>query len=214
MLEAPPFGDHVRLSIGDRNNRFALNYQSPDGGGAEWPLLLSRSISNPELEAQTVSLSFIREPAFPDDFELLLVDEDYQFARAVTGESTLIPWDNQFKERRLRLIAGSAAYTQNILTDIPLAPEVFELDQNYPNPFQRTTSIRYQLAERSPVSLTIYNALGQHIQTLVNTPQNPGVFEVVWDGRDASGQFAPSGLYLYRLTAGKKVATGRMALIR
>ncbi len=86
----------------------------------------------------------------------------------------------------------------------------FRLYQNSPNPFNPTTTIRYSLAELSDVHLTIYNALGQAVRLLVNTNQSTGRYNVNWDGRDASGKLVASGLYIYRLKAGTKVAVRKM----
>ena len=86
----------------------------------------------------------------------------------------------------------------------------FGLYQNSPNPFNPTTTIRYTLAEPSDARLTIYNALGQAVRLLVNANQSTGRYNVNWDGRDASGKLAASGLYIYRLKAGTKVAVRKM----
>ena len=86
----------------------------------------------------------------------------------------------------------------------------FELTQNYPNPFNPSTTIRYTLADVSEVRLTIYNTLGQAVRVLVNATQSAGSYNVNWDGRDASGKLVASGLYIYRLEAGRKVAVRKM----
>jgi hypothetical protein len=85
---------------------------------------------------------------------------------------------------------------------------------NYPNPFNPSTTIRYTLPEASNVRLTIYNVLGQEIRTLVNAAQTRGVHSVQWDGRDASGRQAATGVYIYRLEAGQFVATRNMVFTK
>jgi flagellar hook assembly protein FlgD len=64
------------------------------------------------------------------------------------------------------------------------------------------------------VTLKIYNILGQEVKTLVNAPQADGDYTVSWDGRDADGREASSGIYIYRLDAGLFTATKQMMLIR
>jgi VCBS repeat-containing protein len=81
-------------------------------------------------------------------------------------------------------------------------PEAFGLEQNAPNPFNPTTTIRYSLPEGADVRLVIYNILGQRVKTLVNGAQGPGRYTVVWDGRDDAGRPAATGMYVYRLQAG------------
>jgi hypothetical protein len=97
-------------------------------------------------------------------------------------------------------------------------PVDFVLSQNYPNPFNPETRIRYTIvggdAHSVPVSLKIYNILGQSVRTLVDQPQTGGKREIVWDGKDDSGKDAASGVYFYRLKAGETVETKRMVLIR
>ena len=82
--------------------------------------------------------------------------------------------------------------------------------ENYPNPFNPSTTIRYTLPEASNVRLTIYNVLGQEVRTLVNAAQSRGVYNVQWNGRDASGRQVATGVYIYRLEAGANVATKNM----
>ncbi|MGE5860827.1 MAG: CotH kinase family protein, partial [Ignavibacteria bacterium] len=75
-------------------------------------------------------------------------------------------------------------------------PREFLLSQNYPNPFNPTTEIRYSIPHSGYVSLKVYNLLGQEIMTLFNGIQQPGNFEVTFDGKDLS-----SGIYIYQLRA-------------
>jgi flagellar hook assembly protein FlgD len=84
------------------------------------------------------------------------------------------------------------------------------MGQNYPNPFNPTTMISYNLAEVSEVSLVVYNILGQQIRVLVNHTQATGTHSIQWDGRDAIGRQVSSGMYIYRLVAGKNIATRKM----
>jgi hypothetical protein len=93
-------------------------------------------------------------------------------------------------------------------------PASFMLEQNYPNPFNPETVIRYQLPVASEVRLTIFNALGQEIRTLVNGRQSPGLKSVVWDGKNDLGQPVNSGIYFYTLKAGERVQTKKMLLMR
>jgi DNA-binding NtrC family response regulator len=81
---------------------------------------------------------------------------------------------------------------------------------NYPNPFNPSTTIRYALPEASKVSLVVYNLLGQQVRTLVSGSQSAGYHSVVWDGRDAAGRMAATGVYIYRLQAGGFVQVRKM----
>ena len=88
------------------------------------------------------------------------------------------------------------------------------LQQNYPNPFSYATTIPYQLNEASNVRLSVYNALGQKVSTLVNDYQSAGSYTIDWNAQDASGNQLESGLYIFRLEVGDMVQVKRSSLIR
>ncbi len=85
----------------------------------------------------------------------------------------------------------------------------FRLFQNYPNPFNPSTMIRYGLPHKSAVQLTVYNALGQQVATLVQAEQEAGYYELKFGATELS-----SGVYFYRMQAGGYVATKKLLLIR
>jgi FlgD Ig-like domain len=86
-------------------------------------------------------------------------------------------------------------------------PRIFTLSQNFPNPFNPATRIKYDLPEQAIVTLRIYNVLGQEIATLANGKQEPGSFERFWDGHNSFGVPVSSGIYLYRLDATSVLGT-------
>ncbi|MGE5497938.1 MAG: T9SS type A sorting domain-containing protein, partial [Syntrophothermus sp.] len=93
------------------------------------------------------------------------------------------------------------------------APEGFSLEQNYPNPFNPATVIRYNLKESAKVQLNIYDLLGRHVRTLVDSELQRGNYSVKWDGLNSGGQKVNSGIYFYRLTAGRTAETRKMILL-
>ncbi len=95
-----------------------------------------------------------------------------------------------------------------------LIPADFELAQNFPNPFNPTTTIQYRLPADATVTLDIYNNLGQKVRTLVDDFRSAGTHSVVWDGRNAAGSQVASGIYFYRVNAGTFSATRRMLLLK
>ncbi len=116
-------------------------------------------------------------------------------------------------------LVTSAWYVQgtdpNLLTEVTddysalIKPDNFELVRNYPNPFNPTTIINYNLKEACFVTLSISDILGREITTLVSKKHNPGNYRVSFDASEFS-----SGVYLYKLTAGKYVDTKKMILLR
>jgi len=93
------------------------------------------------------------------------------------------------------------------------APASFALD-NYPNPFNPATEIRYQLPEAVEVQIVVYNLLGQKVQTLVNGRQQAGAYTVRWEGVNEQNQAVPSGMYFLRMKAGKFVADRKLLLLK
>jgi hypothetical protein len=76
----------------------------------------------------------------------------------------------------------------------------FSLMASVPNPFNPSTTIRYEVAQTSHIRLSIYNLLGQEVTRLVDAVQATGRYSVVWDGRNSLGQTVASGIYTYRMT--------------
>jgi hypothetical protein len=98
---------------------------------------------------------------------------------------------------------------ENNLRQTQQIPDSYKLDQNFPNPFNPSTVIRYAVPEDASVSLIIYDALGNQILELVNGDVAAGNHEVVFD----AGNFA-SGIYFYRLTAGNFMQINKMLLLK
>ena len=90
----------------------------------------------------------------------------------------------------------------------------FELKNNYPNPFNPTTTIKYSLKNNMNVKLSIYNVVGQKVKTLVNSTKTPGSHNVQWNGLNEAGQKVSSGIYFYRLKSGSNVKMKKMMLLK
>ena len=89
------------------------------------------------------------------------------------------------------------------VVDVPSneVPYEYALYQNFPNPFNPSTSIRFAVERTSRVTIRIYNILGQQVKTLVDDLRDPGIHTVQWDSRNNAGNRIASGVYLYRMTA-------------
>ena len=95
----------------------------------------------------------------------------------------------------------------------PALSHSFVLGPNYPNPFNPSTLIPYELAAAGYVRLEVFNLLGQRVATLVDGAQPAGAHRARWDGTDAAGQAAAAGVYVYRLLVDGAQQTGRMVLV-
>ena len=98
--------------------------------------------------------------------------------------------------------------------EIETRPEVFALGNNYPNPFNPATTIKYQLPQATDVRLEIFIVVGQVVRTLVADPQDAGRYTVQWDATNDGGQPLSSGIYFYRLQAGDFQEVNKMLLLK
>jgi len=98
--------------------------------------------------------------------------------------------------------------------EISLPSLELSLAQNYPNPFNPITTIRFHLPGKERVRLAIYDCAGREIVPLLDGECEAGAHEVSWDGRDARGAAVGTGIYFYRLTAGKRSLTKKMVLLK
>ena len=93
-------------------------------------------------------------------------------------------------------------------------PDGFALGQNFPNPFNGETAIRFSLPSSGDVELVLFDLLGQQVVSLIDGPRNAGTYTVRWDGRDDRGHALASGIYFYRLRAGRQVQSHKLLLLQ
>ena len=111
----------------------------------------------------------------------------------------IIGWDKIFSE----ILSHTDIENENF------TPEEFKLYQNYANPFNPVTKIKYQIPKPGLVTLKIYDILGKEVATLVNEEKSIGTYEVEFEGTNLS-----SGVYFYKLTSGNNSETKKMTLMR
>ncbi len=126
------------------------------------------------------------------------------YSLAVSGTYLFAGTDNSGVWRRplSEMITSVASPSPNL-------PGAYKLDQNDPNPFNPSTTIRYALPQRSHVTLSVFNTLGQQVATLVNENEEAGYRDVRFDGTGLA-----SGVYFYRLQAGEYVATKKLLILK
>jgi hypothetical protein len=98
--------------------------------------------------------------------------------------------------------------------DISAPVMMTELKGNYPNPFNPETTIRYSVREASPVNIEIYNLKGQLVKTLVSESKAAGEHSVIWKGTDNNNRPVSSGVYFYKMNAGKYSSTKKMIMMK
>ena len=107
-----------------------------------------------------------------------------------------------------------ADFITDVMDEESQIPEEVSLSQNFPNPFNPVTAIRYQIPSDQHVRLDLYNVLGKLVRVLVDDDQNTGRYTIHWDGKNEYGASVSSGIYFYRLRAGNYNETKKMLLIR
>jgi hypothetical protein len=124
----------------------------------------------------------------------------------------------QFYLADIRLVAASPSpsITAVLEESADALPPSILLDQNFPNPFNSDTAIRFELPKMTDVELAIFNLTGQQVATLAEGERRVGTYTVHWDGRGDDGRELASGVYLYRLRTdrGKRVEMRKLLLLR
>jgi hypothetical protein len=93
-------------------------------------------------------------------------------------------------------------------------PIAYELGNNYPNPFNPSTTIDFAIPQAATTSIVIYNIVGQKVRTLTNEFRSAGRYQITWDGTDDAGRHVGSGLYLYRLQSNQTSIVKKMVLVK
>lgn len=164
-----------------------------------------RSASDPVYKL--VNQSLAETAAFRDTTLTPLTEYHYRVTSVVTGFPSL---ESAFSQE-LIIVTKPTAVEENPGSALPT---VFNLLPNYPNPFNPTTTIRFDVPVASDVRLRIFNLRGQEVRTLVDTRYVPGHHTVMWNGQDNYGQQVSSGVYFVHMRAGDFVTVKKAALVR
>ena len=93
-------------------------------------------------------------------------------------------------------------------------PEVFALHNNYPNPFNPITNIRYDVPEISDVNIDIFNIAGKKIKILVSSEHQPGRYKIQWNATNEQGAPVATGMYIYKIRANDFVSVKKLLLMK
>ncbi|MCH2447119.1 MAG: T9SS type A sorting domain-containing protein, partial [Candidatus Marinimicrobia bacterium] len=168
-------------------------------------------------ETSPVTLSMDMEGDFPVEHDIVLLDLINRETHHIKETSSVTLNQNwgKFPVYPFKVIAGSPEYvssmTQEILSQLP---ETFTLHHNYPNPFNPTTTIRFEVPIPSQVTLRIYNLMGQEVTALTESWFPIGSHSLVWNGKDHRGAPVSAGVYIYRLQAQGFQKTRKMVLLK
>ena len=200
--EPPVIGNYISVAFDnthwdERGGFYSTDVHSSSADGHEWPFIVKTN------EEGVVSLDFEWTESLPSDWDVALIDmalgkvtdlraePAYDFACACDEEG-----------RDFVIITGPTAFTQGAMNAYDLVPADYQLSQNFPNPFNAVTTLRFSLPEESFVSVAVYDILGQEIATLANRQAyGAGNHALIWDGRNSAGGMMSTGVYLYRMEA-------------
>jgi len=206
-------------------------YDPPESGECIDKLLVAKDLLN--LTGDNAILSLARQQAIALLFNVAsarlaiqeVVSEDgASLSQAITYLDMLIDDGLERNDLKAMFIAktinkGWLVSSGLIPTDLPeisYLPRVGRnrLLQNFPNPFNPTATIRFEIARPEHVRLNVYDIRGRLVRTLVDELRQANSYQVVWDGTDNSGGAVASGVYFYRMTAGSFVQTNKMMLLK
>lgn len=208
LHEPPPVGEYLQLSIME-GRTYAANFKPFPADGEEWAVRITSPLPN-----QTVTVHIEEHGTRPDGFEIYVLDKDEFTPLSTHNGSFIVQTWEAHSSRWLKILIGTTSFAEAHSGGIPLVPLAYALEQNFPNPFNPSTTIRYQLSKKSNVRLEVFNLLGQLVKTLVRGEQVTGTYSVRWNGDNTNGLPVASGMYIYRLRAGDYAASRKMMLAR
>ena len=171
-----------------------------------WDVMLRTTQTGKNHHLQWATVSTNSEPLY-----MYLVDPETETVINM-NDKTEYDFTPKKPEHKLRIYVSKDDHFKPAI--IPLQ---YKLSQNFPNPFNPTTTIRVGIPESGKnqrVSLKIYDLLGKEVKTLADCPLQPGYHKFTWDGTNYSGNPVSSGIYFYQLRAGRKSIMHKMILLR
>lgn len=215
FLEPPPIGDYVSLRFPHHDwqkfrGTFSTDFRPPFADGQVWHFEVATNIAN-----APITLKFQNVESLPAEFQAILRDLKtlVQINIQQDPEYVFVP-DQSRLSREFELIVGTAGYIEDSDQQKQATPKTFSLGQNFPNPFNAGTTLLYQVAEPSHVSIKVFNIYGQEIRRLMTQPQNPGRYQVRWDAKSDDAREMGSGIYFIQLEAGPFRQIRKVLLVR
>ncbi len=115
---------------------------------------------------------------------------------------------------KIQKVIAADHFGNNVDVSVGLLPGSFALHRNYPNPFNASTVIRFDIPVETHVTIEIFDILGRKVSILTDENKAPGFYEIYWDGCDNNSKILPSGVYFYAITAGQFHRLHKMALVK
>lgn len=185
---------------------FATDFRPEFEDEQTWDVNVSSEVG------KSVNLTFSGMDEISDQMEIYLVDRDRAKFINLRQESEY-EFTSVKKKSEFQILVGKPELINSKLNG--LLPTEFELGNNFPNPFNPTTTIPLSVPQTADIKLVIYNILGQEVRVLFDGTIEPGKYWYPWDGRDNMGQAVPSGIYLYNFFSSTGInLSKKMVLIK
>jgi len=214
--EPPPIGEFISLYFPHDDwmqypGKYAGDFRKAGSEGHTWDFEVRTNVKDSD-----VRLSFEDMDALPKGIGLKLLDMDLRVSKDLDFEPAYsLTSSTEETVRHFRIVAGSDAYVENNDQGFDTGPEVFQLLQNTPNPFNASTRIQYHLPEASRVDIRIVTGSGKAVRRLLENRNQPAGYRTVqWDGRDDMGLYVSSGIYICTIRAGKYKRSIKMLMVR
>lgn len=213
--EPPPIGAYVQLYFPHRQwsyrpDIYARDFRTENQIGYNWAIEIKSNIED------RISLTFNNLNEVPTELNVWLVDNLLNSTQNLR-ENNNYYFENLKKEQihELNLLVGKDEFVEEKLIQAGAIPDKYELFQNFPNPFNPTTNIRYSLPEPQKVTLVVYNIYGQEVARLIDSEhKSRGFHAQSWDGQNKRGVLMSSGFYFYKIKAGDFNQTKRMLFLK
>ena len=216
LVEAPPIGEYVSLYFPHAEWRKVFERYREDMRSAFTPNQKWRFVVVTNVRNKLVQLRFDGLKESDPLLSLWLIDEALNYKQNLR-ENPVYQYQPRHLDRpnEFTLLAGKTAFVDEQIENAQGTPEDFVLEQNFPNPFNPETAIRFGLPQQSVVTIKIFDLAGHEVTTLLDRAELPaGRHQRVWDGRDGHGRTVESGIYFCRLVARSITKTVKMVMVR
>ena len=213
--EPPGVGEYVSVYFSHPEwekitSKYCIDVRPEPLDGETWTFNVKSNIN------EKVKLTFEGIDLVSEQFEVWLVDEKLNIIKNLREKNTYyVTGSNANCPKRLELVVGNNNFIEETLAEVKVIPKTFELSQNFPNPFNPSTTIKYGLPKDSEVTMKIFNMLGQEVAALIDKEIMPaGYHAVVWDGRNEHGTIVANGIYLCHFHSGNIALLRKMVFMK
>jgi len=189
--EPLPIGEYISVYLAPENStiKYSTDYREPGIGQYTFEFGVYGNIT------EQINITF-RQENLPDTYEWIVVSEE----QGIYYTQKTIRVAN--KPARFKLIVGTLEFVEGAKLNFNQKPVTYQLEQNFPNPFNPKTNIKFSLPEASMVTMRLYNVVGQKVKSLLeDVRKEAGVYQMEWDGTNEAGAQVASGIYFLHLRA-------------